>query len=80
MRKLPALSPLFQPALYIGAVLGDRNSFFLISAGFFGRQSTHLYRTVAINDQWSNSEITYKKDAKGRITSTGEFAFDYQCP
>lgn len=70
----------YNQPLYAGAVLGDRNSFFLISAGFFGRQSAHLYRTLAINGQWSNGEIKYQKDAKGRITSTGAFAFDYQCP
>jgi hypothetical protein len=70
----------YNQPLYIGSVLGDRNSFYLIGAGFFGKQSAHLYKTVAINDSWSNGSMTYTKDAKGRIISNSAFSFEYQCP
>ncbi|HEX6426528.1 MAG TPA: DUF4595 domain-containing protein [Niastella sp.] len=73
----------YNQPLYIGGVLGDRNSFYLIKAGFFGKTSAHLYKTLAINDAWSNGQIQYTKDAKGRIKSTvgvGGYSFTYQCP
>jgi hypothetical protein len=73
----------YNQPLYIGSVLGDRNSFYLIKAGFFGKTSAHLYKTIAINDSWSNGQIQYTKDAKGRIKSTvgvGGYSFTYQCP
>jgi hypothetical protein len=70
----------YNQPLYTGGVLGDRNTFYLIKAGFFGKQSAHLYKTLAINDSWTNSEMLYSRDANGRITYTGDFTFKYKCP
>ncbi len=71
----------YNQPLYIGGILGDRNTFFLTSAGFFGKQSKNLYKSVDMNDGYTHGTIQYTTDAKGRKTSTvTAFKFDYQCP
>lgn len=70
----------YNQPLNIGTVLGDRNTFYLINAGFFGKQSAHLYRTVGINDSWTEPDMYYTKDTKGRIIAVKYQGFEYQCP
>jgi len=61
----------YNSPLYIGNVIMDRNTFYLIKAGFFGSQSKNLL----------NAGITYQYDSSGRIISEpGEYSFVYQCP
>jgi hypothetical protein len=68
----------FNQPLYM--MLGNRSSFHLIGSGFFGKQSTHLYKTYALNDIWSDYQIPYTRDGKGRITSQSDYDFEYYCP
>lgn len=71
----------YNQPLYIAGILGDRNTFFLTSAGFFGKQSKNLYKSVDMNDGYTHGTVQYTADAKGRKTATaGAFKFDYQCP
>jgi hypothetical protein len=70
----------YHQPLYLGTVLGDRNTFYLIAAGFFGKQPAHLLKNVGINDQWDAADITYTKDANGRVNATKYMGFGYQCP
>ena len=71
----------YNQPLYIAGVLGDRNTFYLIGAGFFGKQSAHLYKTVDFNNPNSQGgPVNYEKDTKGRIkTFGGLYSFEYQC-
>jgi hypothetical protein len=61
-------------------MLENRSSYFLIGAGFLGKQSAHLYKNYALKDIWADTEIKYTKDAKGRITSSNVYTFSYPCP
>jgi|KBSSwiStaDraftv2_1062776.scaffolds.fasta_scaffold867199_2 hypothetical protein len=62
-------------------LLGDRNTFFLTSAGIFGKQSKNLYKAVDMIDGYTHGTVQYTADAKGRKTGTvAAFKFDYQCP
>jgi YD repeat-containing protein len=70
----------YNQPLYIAGILGDRNTFFLTSAGFFGTQSKNLYKSVDMNDGYTHGTVQYTADAKGRKTGTAAFKFDYQCP
>jgi hypothetical protein len=75
----------YNSPLYIGDAIYDRNSFFLIHKGAFGKQSQHLLKDITFYDQ-SNTPTgggreTYEYDSTGRITAIdGEFSFTYQCP
>ena len=70
----------YNQPLYIASVLGSRESFYLVKAGFFGKQSAHLYKTLSINDVPPTGQMQYTKDAKGRIISTNYYRFSYRCP
>ena len=71
----------YNQPLRIASVLGDRNSFYLIKAGFFGKQSAHLYKTLDLNDNRGPQQVQYTKDTNGRITTfAGAYGFEYQCP
>jgi hypothetical protein len=72
----------YNSPLYISEILGDRNSFFLIKAGFFGKQSKNLYKTLDRNSVYSPpGTITYDKDSTRRIVDEqGGFSFKYRCP
>jgi hypothetical protein len=48
---------------------------YLIGAGFFGKNSAHLYKNYR-----EGTDIKYNRDAKGRITSSIVHIFEYQCP
>lgn len=71
----------YNSPLYIAGVIGDRNSFYLIGAGFFGKQSVHLYKSVDFHSQYSQGgTVSYEKDTKGRITTfVGAYKYKYQC-
>jgi hypothetical protein len=68
----------FNQPLYM--MLENRSSFYLIGAGFYGKQSAHLYKTYAFDDIWSDYQIPYTRDGKGRITSQSAYTFEYYCP
>lgn len=67
--------------LYISGLIGDRPSFFLMKAGYYGRLSTHLMQSVKFNNNYSPWPINYTKDGKGRVVSmVGKWTFNYACP
>jgi hypothetical protein len=71
----------YNQPLYIGQVLGGRNTFYLIKSGFFGKQSAHLLKTIDMHQGYPPGMIEYVKDSKGRITKTqGGWGVKYFCP
>lgn len=67
--------------LYISGLIGDRPSFFLMKAGYYGKLSTHLMKSVKFNNGYSAWPQNYTKDAKGRVVSiVDKWAFNYACP
>ncbi|HYK47243.1 MAG TPA: hypothetical protein VEV83_18835 [Parafilimonas sp.] len=71
----------YNSPLYLSTVIPDRNSFFLIQAGFYGKESENLIKHIDFHDGYSAADKTYKKDAQGRIIQIPEhYAFNYQCP
>jgi hypothetical protein len=71
----------YNSPLYISNVIYDRNTFFLIKAGFFGKQSKDLFKGIDWHDGFSYGSTNYTKDSKGRITKINEgYMFKYHCP
>jgi YD repeat-containing protein len=72
----------YNSPLYISEILGDRNSFILIKAGFFGKQSKNLYKTLDWNSvYYPPGTVGYDKDSSGRIIGLQMgFSFTYRCP
>ena len=72
----------YNSPLYISEILGDRNSFFLIRGGYFGKQSTNLYKTLDWNSpSYPPGTVSYVKDSSGRATAMQDgFSFNYRCP
>jgi hypothetical protein len=71
----------YNSPLYLSDVIYDRNTFFLIKGGFFGKQSKNLLKSVDHHQGYPVTNIEYTKDAKGRIVNTKEgYSFIYQCP
>jgi hypothetical protein len=71
----------YNSPLYIGQVIGDRPTFFLIKKGFFGKQSKDLLKTVDYHDGYTGGSITYQYDSTRRITTIQDgYQFRYQCP
>lgn len=67
--------------LYSSGLIGDRPSFFLMKAGYYGKLSRHLLKSRKDNDSYPPWPIDYTKDAKGRVVSmVGEWTFKYACP
>jgi Domain of unknown function (DUF4595) with porin-like fold len=72
----------YNSPLYIAGILGDRNSFFLVRGGYFGKQSKNLYKSLDWNTPgYPPGTVGYNKDSSGRATEmiTG-FSFTYRCP
>lgn len=71
----------YNSPFYIASILGDRNSFFLLQAGFYGKQSKNLMKNVNFNDGGFSDATTYHYDSKGRIIGLSQYyKFNYQCP
>jgi Domain of unknown function (DUF4595) with porin-like fold len=72
----------YNSPLYISGILGDRNSFFLISGGYFGKQSKNLYKTLDWNSvYYPPGSVSYLKDSSARIVEMQQgFSFKYRCP
>lgn len=72
----------YNSPLYVSSVLGDRNTFFLIKGGFFGKQSKNLLKSADYHQSYTTfRDIVYVKDVKGRIINTKEgYSFNYNCP
>ncbi len=71
----------FNEPFYIGQILYDINSLFLLQSGFFGKQSKNLLKDAIINDVDFPGMTTYKYDAKGRIIQVSQnYKYNYQCP
>jgi hypothetical protein len=72
----------YNSPLYISEILGDRNSFFLIRGGYFGKQSKNLYKSLDWNSPYyPPGTVSYVKDSAGRITAMQDgFSFTYRCP
>ncbi|HEV3249314.1 MAG TPA: DUF4595 domain-containing protein [Puia sp.] len=72
----------YNSPLYVSEILGDRNSFFLVKAGFFGKQSKNLLKTLDWNSvYYPPGTVIYANDSTGRIISEQDgFSFKYRCP
>ena len=71
----------YNSPFFIGDILYDRNSFFLLEGLFFGKQSKDLLKSVNFNDTNQSSDIGYSSDSTGRIINSGSYyKFKYQCP
>ena len=71
----------YNSPFYLGQILGDRNSFFLVGGPYFGKQSKDLLKTIVFNNINQSPDIIYRSDTKGRIIAFGDFyTFKYQCP
>lgn len=73
----------YNQPLYVSSTLPIPNTSYLIKAGFFGKHSTHLYKSVNFNLGYgSHSHNTnYVKDNNGRITKMNSWLeFTYECP
>lgn len=71
----------YNSPLYIGRVIGDRNTFYLVRGGFFGKSSKNLLKNAGFANTPRYSDIKYKYDAKGRIIRIEDgYTFNYQCP
>lgn len=70
------LSPLYQ-----GGIIGDRNQFYLIQAGFFGKGSKNLIRSRTDGSNgYPMPDFRYQFDSKGRVIKYGDnYAYKYQC-
>jgi hypothetical protein len=69
-------SPFFQ-----SSVIYERETFFLIRGGFFGKQSKNLLKGVDPHDGYGERIVKYTKDSKGRIINQNEaYTYRYQCP
>lgn len=69
----------YNSPLYIGGPLGERDYFILIPAGFFGKPSKSLLKSVNLNEQNGPFSRKYQFDSKGRIIREGNYGFSYQC-
>ena len=66
---------------YIGQILFDINSLFLLQTGFYGKQSKNLMKATNFNDGGFSGPTSYQYDAKGRIIQVSVYyKYSYQCP
>lgn len=71
----------YNSPLYLSQSLGDRNTFFLIKGGYFGKQSKNLLKSLDFHQGYPPGIKNYSYDSKGRISEIKEgFSFKYQCP
>jgi YD repeat-containing protein len=71
----------YNSPLYLSQCIGDRNTFFLIKGGYFGKQSKSLLKSLDFHQGYPVSVINYEYDSKGRLTVIKEgYTFKYQCP
>jgi Domain of unknown function (DUF4595) with porin-like fold len=72
----------YNSPLYISEIIADRNSFFLIREGYFGKQSKNLYKSLDWNNpSYPPGTVGYAKDSSGRATAMLDgFSFTYRCP
>jgi len=69
----------YNSSFYVGEILQDRNSFYLLNGSFFGKQSKDLLKSINVNGSQSN-DITYQSDSTGRIIKASDFyKFGYKC-
>lgn len=70
----------YNEPFYIGQLLSDRNSTFLIGGLYFGKQSKDLLKSSSFNDTNQSADTPYQADSIGRIIGIGDFyKFKYQC-
>lgn len=60
-------------------VIGLRNEFILIQAGFFGKTSRNLMKTYRYDDEYPRDDIKYEYDSKGRISKMQDYKVVYNC-
>ena len=71
----------YNSPLYLSEIIQDRNTFFLIKGGFFGKTSKNLLKSLDFHNGFPAGEIRYIYDDKGRITEMENgYRFNYQCP
>jgi hypothetical protein len=70
----------YNSSFYVGEILRDRNSFYLLNGPYFGKQSKDLLKSINFNGSQSN-DITYQSDSTGRIIKASDYyKFNYKCP
>ena len=69
----------YNQPLYL-SYLVDQNTSYLTKAGFLGKQSVHLYKSVNYNVGYHSHATDYVKDNHGRIIKMPWVEFAYHCP
>jgi hypothetical protein len=71
----------YNSPFYTSNIIYDRNTFYLLQGGYFGKQSKNLLKSVDYHEGYPIWPIKYGYDQKGRITKIEEgYIFKYQCP
>jgi len=71
----------YNSPLYLGRVIYDRPTFFLIRNNFFGKQPKNLLKSLDFHDGFGPATISYQYDSSKRIIySDDAYEFKYQCP
>lgn len=60
-------------------LIGLRNEFILIQAGFFGKTSRNLMKTFREGDEFPRDDIKYEYDFKERIIKMNDYKIVYNC-
>lgn len=60
-------------------LIGFRNEFMLIQAGFFGKTSRNLMKIYRYGDEFPRDDIKYEYDSKGRISTMTNYKVIYNC-
>jgi hypothetical protein len=71
----------YNSPFYCSSVIYDRNTFFLIKDGYFGKQSANLLESIDLHNGYPSGTFNYQKDSSGRINIMSQaYSFRYQCP